>query len=165
MTSGGRSTEPATAMRLNRASPDTGRAECPITTAFASGWPPSNTLARPDRECRLDRSKQEPAELVEIILGFVGPLDHLGTKDLDLPLRDAAEIFGVVVLMSELLDELDEVRIAQSARVRERVHERIEKRLSEGDPMCHPNGGVISARGPCSAEGAADRSSRGRSRV
>lgn len=58
-----------------------------------------------------------------IIVGAPGSPGEFGAKDFDFPLCDAAEILGLLVFASERIDEVDQLLIAQCARVRERVQE------------------------------------------
>jgi hypothetical protein len=62
--------------------------------------------------------------LAEIVIAAAASAGQFGAKDLDFALCDTAEILGVVFFMSQLVDEVDELLIAQCARVRERVQQR-----------------------------------------
>ena len=50
------------------------------------------------------------------------PVDELGAEDVDLPVQDAPPVGHLLLLISELLDEVLELLIRERAEVRERVH-------------------------------------------
>jgi len=73
-----------------------------------------------------DRSNT--ALLAEIVIAAAASAGQFGAKDLDFALCDTAETLGVVFFMSQLVDKVDELLIAQCARVGERVQQPVETR-------------------------------------